>query len=268
MKSLKTALIPLICLSLVLCASTPRKIERARQKDPRYQYNVGLFHLNNNNLDEAIRYLNRSLALDPRFHLAWNALGIAHSMTGDLERSLSDFRKALDIDPRFTEARNNLGMILQELGRLDEAEAEFRKAITDTAYVSREMPFYNLSGLYFVQEKYDLAFEHILSALQIQPRYALAHNRKGLILESMGNLAEAIISYGQAVKIAPDDLTFNMNLGEAYFRYGEWDQAQKIFERLLSRVTDPETRGKVSGYLKTIREQRNGSQVPSFQSAR
>lgn len=256
MTSLRTALIPLACLSLVLCASSPQKTERARQKDPQYQYNVGLFHLNNNDLDEAIRYLNRSLALNPRFLLSWNALGLAHSMKGEFESSIKDFQKALEIDPGFTEARNNLGTIYQEMDRLDEAEAEFRKAILDSAYVSRELPFYNLARLYFTQEKYDLAFENIQSALQIQPRFALAHNIKGLILEKRNNLSEAIVSFEQAVKIVPDDLMFNLNLGEAYFQNRQWDNARQIFEKIISRVTDLETQERLSGYLKTIRDKR------------
>jgi Tfp pilus assembly protein PilF len=257
MMPLRTALIPIVCLSLVLCASSPQKTERARQKDPQYQYNVGLFHLNNNDLDEAVKYLNRCLALNPRFHLAWNAMGLAHSMKGDFERSIKDFQKALEINPRFTEARNNLGTIYQEMGRLDEAETEFRKAILDSAYESRELPFYNLARLHFTREQYDQAFENIQSALQIQPRFALAHNLKGLILEKRNNLSEAIASYEQAVKIVPDDLMFNLNLGEAYFNNRRWEKAREVFEKIISRVTDLETQEKLSAYLKAIRERRD-----------
>jgi outer membrane protein assembly factor BamD (BamD/ComL family) len=45
-----------ICASLAFCASSQAKIQKNRGKDPNYQYNLGLFYLNQSNIDEAVKY--------------------------------------------------------------------------------------------------------------------------------------------------------------------------------------------------------------------
>ena len=153
----KTALILICCLSLSFCAAPQKKLERAREKDPRYQYNMGLFYLNSGQVDPAIKHLNESLNLDPRNYLALNALGLAHSMKGELQQSVKYFMECLKINPTLAEAHNNLGSVYQEMKLYDKAEDEFVKASLDTQYSSREMPFYNLARLYFIQDKFQEA---------------------------------------------------------------------------------------------------------------
>ncbi|MDH4197057.1 MAG: tetratricopeptide repeat protein [Candidatus Aminicenantes bacterium] len=250
----KTALLLAACVTLALCASSEKKLAQAREKDPKYQYNLGLFHLNNGNIPEAIKVLNKCIALSPTHHLAWNALGLAHAMMGELGEAVRNYQKCLEIDPRFSEARNNLGTTYQELGFPDKAEAEFKRASLDETYASRELPLLNLARLYYSQDKLDLAFEHVQRALQFKPRFALALNLKGLVLEKRDDLGGAILAYEQAVKAVPEDLTFNYNLAVACFKNGEYVKAKEVFEKISNRVTDMETRDKIAQYLKIIKE--------------
>ncbi len=71
-----------------------------REKDPQYQYNLGLFYLNGNRVDEAMKYLDKSLSLNPSSYLAWNALGLARSMKGDLQGSAAGFPESHRNQPR------------------------------------------------------------------------------------------------------------------------------------------------------------------------
>ncbi|MBS1226213.1 MAG: Tetratricopeptide repeat, partial [Candidatus Aminicenantes bacterium] len=93
----KAIVVLIICATLTFCASKQVRIQKAREKDPKYQYNVGLFHLNQSNIEEAVKYFVKALALDTRYYLAWNALGISHSMRGRLEESVQAYRKCLEI---------------------------------------------------------------------------------------------------------------------------------------------------------------------------
>ena len=78
MKS-KTALILLICLNLVVCASSQKKIDKAKENDPEYQYNLGLFYLREGNIEEAIRYINKALTLKPEYDNAvYTRPGLLH----------------------------------------------------------------------------------------------------------------------------------------------------------------------------------------------
>jgi tetratricopeptide (TPR) repeat protein len=253
----KKIVILLCCASLAFCASSQQKQQQARAKDPRYQYNMGLAYLNQSyinpsHIDTAISYFVKALALDTRFYQAWNAIGLAHSLKGNLAEAAKAYQKCLEISPQFTEAHNNLGTIYQEQNQLDKAEAEFQKALLDASYPARELPYYNLARLYFLQDRLDLAYEHVQKAIQVRPRLAMAHNLKGVILEKQNNLEDAVSAYEQALKIVPDDVQFNFNLAVAYFKLNELGKAKQIFLKISPLATDPGMKVKVSQYLKDL----------------
>jgi tetratricopeptide (TPR) repeat protein len=250
---MKLALVALACLGLTFCASSQTKLARSREKDPRYQYNLGLFYLNGNSVDEAIRYLNKSLSLNPQYFLAWNALGLAQSMKGNFQEATAAFQKSLEINPQFTEARNNLGTIYQELRFVDKAEQEFKKALEDVNYSSRELPYYNLARLYFLMDRIDEAYENVQRAIQIKKRLAMAHDLKGQILERKGDIEGAIDSYEEAVGLVPNETGFGFNLGAAYFKNSEFEKAREVLERISPQVRDQETKDKIKEYLDIIK---------------
>ena len=243
-----------ICATLAFCASSQAKIQRNQEKDPNYQYNLGLFYLNQSNVDEAVKYFVKALSLDTRFYLALNGLGLAHSMKGRLDESVKAYQKCLEINPRFTEAHNNLGTVYQEMNLLDKAEGEFKAALLDVGYQNRELPYLTLARLYVLQNRLDEALENVQKSIQIKPRLAMAHNLLGIIFEKRSSLDEAIASYAAAVKIVPEDVLFNYNLGVAYFKNGDYARAKEIFLKISGRVTDAETKDTINRYLKIIND--------------
>jgi len=250
----KAMTVLIICVGLSFCASSQAKIQRSREKDPKYQYNLGLFYLNQNDVENATKYLVKALSLDTNYYLAWNALGLAHSMRGRLDESAKAYEKCLRVNPQFTEAHNNLGTVYQEMNRLPEAEGEFRKALADLTYQNRELPYFNLARLYVLEGRLDEALDNVNKAIQFKPRLAMAHNLKGLIFEKENSLGEAISSYEAAVKIVPEDVLFSYNLAVAYFKNGDNSRAKEIFLKIRGKITDAETRDTIARYLKLIGE--------------
>ncbi len=253
---IKAIAIVTLCASLAFCASSQTKVQKARDKDPKYQYNLGLFYLNQSDVESAVKYFVRSLTLDTRYYLAWNALGLAHSMRGRLDESARAYLKCLEINPRFSEAYNNLGTVYQGLGQLDKAEEAFRKALADPTYLNRELPYTNLARLYVLQGRFDEALENADKAIQIKPRLAMAHNIRGQILEKKNDLGGAILAYEQAVRIVPDDVLFSYNLGLACFRNADYPRAKEVLLKIQGKVSDAETRESISRTLRLIGEQK------------
>lgn len=245
-------LIVVLAFSLAFCASAQTKLQRERESDPKYHYNMGLVHLNQNNLDMAIKSFVKCLSIDTGYYLAWNAIGLTHSLKGNLQESIKAYEKCLELNPQFTEARNNLGTIYQELNYLDKAEIEFSKALTDKTYTNKELPYYNLARLYYVQDRLQSAYENVQAAIQHQPRLAMAHNLLGLILEKWDRLPEAITAYEKAVKIVPEDVTFNFNLAAAYYNNQDLDRAKEKFLFIYPKITDPDLKQKATDYLKIL----------------
>ena len=253
---MKKTMIMTVALGLCLatCASSQKKAQTAREKDPQYQYSMGAVYLSSNNLDEAIKQFNKALALDPKHFQSLNALGLAYSMKGNLQEAEKSFLRCLEISPAFMEARNNLGMIYQELGYLDKAEEEFKKVITDPNYAAKELPYYNLARLYTLRQNWETALFYADKAIQANARYHLGHNLRGYILENVGRLPEAVDSYKLAVKLVPGDITYKFNLAAAYFKSGEFRLSGEILEEILPLITDPEMKQRADAYLKTIKE--------------
>jgi superkiller protein 3 len=252
MRANKAVAVVTICAGLAFCASSQAKIRRAQAKDPKYQYNLGLFYLNQNDIDNATKYLVKSLSLDTRYYLSWNALGLAHSMRGRLDEAAKAYQKCLEINPQFTEAHNNLGTVYQEMNQLDKAEAEFRKVLSDLTYQNRELAYFNLARLLVLENKLDEGLDNVQKAIQIKPRLAMAHNLRGLIFERRNNMVEAVASYETAVKIVPEDLLFSYNLAVAYFKNGDYARSKEIFLKIQTKVTDAETKDAIARYLKMI----------------
>jgi Tfp pilus assembly protein PilF len=257
MRAKSVIVLLLVSASLTFCATSQQKLQQSRAKDPKYQYNLGLVYLNQSNLDpknidEAIKYFVKALALDTRYYLAWNAIGLAQSLKGNLAESARAFEKCLETHPEFTEAHNNLGTIFQEMNELPKAEVEFQKALLDATYPTRELPYYNLARLYVLQDRLDLAMENVQRAIQAKPRLAMAHNLMGSILEKQNKPEDAVAAYERAVKIVPDDLQFSFNLGSAYLSAGETAKAKEILLRISPRVTDPAMKTRIDQFLKDI----------------
>lgn len=250
---LKQFMVVLICIQFAFCASSQTKLERSREQDPRYQYNIGLSYLNSNQIDLAITHLKRSLSLEPNNPLALNAMGLAYSIQGRFDESVKHFKECLKINPSLADAHNNLGLVYHEMGLANQAEQEFLAATQDAQYTSRELPFYNLARLYFTQDKHEDALFYVQKSLEIKEDYLLALNLEGQILMSQDRIGQAIQSFQKAQKNSPDDIAVSFNLAEAYFKGERFDDAKKIFDSIYLKTTDPELKKRIEAYLKQIK---------------
>lgn len=254
----KLILIIFICLNFILCASSQKKIEDARNNDPQYQYNMGLFYLNEGVVDEAIKYLKRALELNPRYDLALYALGLSYSMNGNLEESVRYLQDCLKINPTLTDAHNALGAIYQEMGLLDQAEKEFRIAISDENYTAKDNSYYNLARIYLTKGNLNEALNHVEMALGVNRRMVMAHNLRGIIYEGLNDFAKAIDSYKLALETLREDarekdVDINFNLAVAYFKNNEFEKAKEIFVKISARVVEPARKAEIEQYLKLIK---------------
>ena len=109
-------------------------------------------------------------------------------------------RKFLEDFPDHSGALIEYGMTLVEIARYDEAQNIFDKVIS----------LVDESQLYF------------------------PHAQLGHLYFEMGDIQEAIKWYEKALKIAPDDATFNIFLGSAYAKLGNLDKALSCHRKALS----------------------------------
>jgi len=262
---MKRTILVLIAIAggLAACAPSQKQIAAQREKDPQYQYEKAVVCMQYGIPDEAFKYLNQAIALDPRHYLSFNLLGLAHMIKGNLPEAVKAFQACLGIAPaNFSEVYNNLGTALQESNQVEAAEAAFKKAYEiDQNYNAG----YNLAKLYFGQNKLDPALDFIRKSLLKYDRSLLAWNLQGLILDSQEKYDEAIACFQQALKIIPGEPNVNFNLATSLYKNGQIPRAKELLEKTRAALekTPPGTgsknddvRARIQDLLKKIGEKK------------
>jgi len=79
--------------------------------------------------DEAVKYYNKMLELEPSNVIARGLLGLALAGQGKADEAIEQFRIVLSKHPDDVEMYCNVGILLEQQGRTDEAIKEYRRAI-------------------------------------------------------------------------------------------------------------------------------------------
>jgi len=253
MRTAKTIILAAAVLGLLGCAPTAAKRSVANEKDPQYQYEKGVIAWRYGLADEALRYAELAVSLDPRHAQAQNLLGLAHAQKGNVNAAIAAFEKAVEAKPDFADAWTNLGNAFLEKLETDKAAAAFQKAIDlDGNYKAT----YGLARVLYGQKKHEEALAEVMKSIAKYNRLAASYNLQGILLTQLSRNAEAVGSFESAFRLAPDDVTVRINLGLAYVNNKEIDKGRMILERVLPLIKDPAVKEKIENYLKQIREGR------------
>jgi tetratricopeptide (TPR) repeat protein len=98
---------------------------RSAPRSPRAHFTLAKIRLRQGRHDEALRYLDQTLALWPDFSSAWYERGLLLARRGEGREAVAAFQ----INPEHAQAQLNLGLALHQLGRIREAESRLRKVL-------------------------------------------------------------------------------------------------------------------------------------------
>ncbi|NUS97342.1 MAG: protein kinase, partial [Gemmatimonadaceae bacterium] len=169
----------------------------------------------------AIHYFEQAMAEDPRYALAYTGLADAYALGVDyrsvpagpgLEAAKEYARKAIAIDDSLAEAHASLAwaMFVYDWDWAG-AEREFRRAI------------------------------------DLDPRYAPAHQWYAFLLVSRGAFGDALVEGHTAVELDPGSVSARRTLGWAYYYARRWDGARHHLERAIAMNPNAEETFRVLG---------------------
>jgi serine/threonine protein kinase/TolB-like protein len=155
-------------------------------------------------LNRAYDYFRKATELDPNYALAYSGMADSYSVLGAYRRlrpaeSFGKAKvaatKALEINPALPEGHASLALVkwLYEWDWAG-AESEFRRAI------------------------------------ELNPRYVLAHQWYGLFLGEMGRFDEAVAEEHRALQLDPLSVPVIANLGRVYFFARRYDKSLEQFK--------------------------------------
>lgn len=122
---------------------------------------------NKSNYDQALKYFEKAIEMNPKNDFAWGDRGLMLDKQGRREEAIESFSRALMIDPSNSITWHNKGLILIKLNRLEESIECFDKAI------------------------------------EINGKYAKAWYNRGRALSLLGKIDESQKSFDTAKKLDP-----------------------------------------------------------------
>lgn len=168
-----------------------KKYEERFSRDARYPFFAALALSRLQRQDEAVRALQRTLAIDSVYVEAWVQLGIEYSTMGEARLSDSAYARALQLDPANALANNNYAYSLSERGeQLDEA-----KRMAGTALQTEpNNPSYldTMGWIYFQLGDYEKARDYIRRAIDNGDASSTVYEHLGDVYEKLGDIDEAI----------------------------------------------------------------------------
>lgn len=195
--------------------------------------NVALDYVLLKDLNDAERWMNRSLEMDSKDAETWYAMGRLHYTQGRYGDALTCFEKTLALNPRSVKGENNLGLAYEALNRNDDAVQAYRTAIAlqknDPA--PSEQPLLNLAILLMHRDQMDEAQSLLEQAAHIAPKEPRIHENLGQIYLRTGRAADAVAEFGMAVTLSPNNSRFHFLLGQACRRSGDSARAREEFAK-------------------------------------
>jgi len=189
--------------------------------------NLGVLHMKQGKLNDAIKEFETVVSLDNSHKNAHNNLGMAYYKKSLIEEAEREFALAIKIDPHHAEAHNNLGFLYDGKQHYEKAVSEFKIALQNKYdentyhYVNN---YYNNGG--FIAE----AIEFCNTLLKNYPYFANVHNDLGVLYTRQGNISEAIKEFTKANSIDTSNPDTHNNLGIAYYKKGNAMEAEREFK--------------------------------------
>ncbi|MDR3416917.1 MAG: tetratricopeptide repeat protein [Nevskia sp.] len=215
-------------------AATERYCRKVLESDPEHAdawHLLGIVHLKRGARAEAIRFIGRSVELEPRQPQALTNLGNALRDLRRLDEALASFDRAIALVPDFAEAHLYRGNTLFDLERYREACDSFERARRLKPGDVRILD--NLGLAYRMVGEADQAVQLHRQALQLQPQNADVHNHLATALCDQGQFAEGLACFQQALRLRPQFPGAFYQLGVALANQGRFEEAMQCFAQAL-----------------------------------
>jgi serine/threonine-protein kinase len=185
-------------------------------------------------LAEGIGYFEQAIEADPKYALAYTGLADCYALhvdyrsvhvTKGFERARTYAKKAQELDDALAEAHASLGWVRFIYDwDWDGAAREFRRAI------------------------------------DLDVRYATAHQWNGFLLASQGKLDGSLVELHTAQELDPSSVSVRRSLGMAYVYARRYEQARYHLERAIAMEPSAEETHRTLGLMLTLQGDHEGAE--------
>ena len=207
---------------------------------------------------EAVGYLQKYLALDPKNAKAHIILGNLLYEQKDHDGALESYRRALKIDPKVKGFYKRYGEIVVKKGLETEAINVLNQVVL--AGEADAGTYITLGEIYQKMKNYVPAIKMFQKASEADPKNSAVLTSLAECQAVNGNVGEAVITYEQVILINPDAKNEFKALGELKMKQNKEKDAIKTYKMYLTKVPNDNEIAKTVGlyeyndkdYQKTI----------------
>ncbi len=234
-----------------------------------YKYYVeGRMYHNQADFPQSIDLMEKAVAIDPDFAMAYRSMGISYSnmgyrskfreylekavalgnrisdrekylIQGDLYRTLEKtydkgieaYSKLLDLYPEDMVGNNNLAIVFRGLEEWDKAIERYEVLIQ--AKVENVWPNQGIARIYMAKGLYDKAKEVLEDYLNNFSDNAVIHNRLAFIYLCQRKYDLALSEVDKALRLAPTFYESAINKGDIYLYKGDLIKAELEYQKFL-----------------------------------
>lgn len=197
-------------------------------------YEKALLQYRSQSFEEALVTLDKAIAAGSETAEIYNLRGMTLQQLERPDAALDDFSRAISINPLHAESLNNRGFAHQLRGEEAEAEADFVKAIE--ADPSLAQAHYNMGFLLYIRGEYSRAIEYLTQATELNPEDSDAWLQLGLAYGRANQPEQATVAYTRVIEIEQgfDDQAYFLR-GIALADQAAFAEAEADFDKAVSR---------------------------------
>jgi TolB-like protein/DNA-binding winged helix-turn-helix (wHTH) protein/Tfp pilus assembly protein PilF len=197
-------------------------------------------------LNKAIEYFNQAVAKDPKYALAWAALGHAYFLKSFLtelpldERCIPAMKKAMELDENLAEAHVDFAdLIFHRDWMWREGEEEFHRAVElDPGSIDAQQ--HNAICLWQLG-RFDEAIREMQRTRQLDPLSSGINLSYGSLLRDAGRFDDAKLQFEKTLELEPGYIEAYVSLAALYEDAGRADLALANYRKAVSlKVDKPE----------------------------
>jgi type IV pilus biogenesis/stability protein PilW len=236
-------------------------VSSSTEKSSMYYYKLGLAHLENGSMSQALFYLKKAYDLNPNNYQILNALGIAYARVGEIQKAEKFLKKAIAINPNLGEAYTNLGVLYASQQRYKEAIKYLEKAVSIDEYKNKDKALFNLALIYLKMGNPVKYEEYMKKSIAYNPYNVLAYTSLGNYYLKNKRYLNAYDVYLTALSNGLETPEILAGLGKTHYYLRNYEKAEFYLNKALKMTkNNPLLRQEIETYLAKIKRKKQLAQ--------
>lgn len=213
------------------------KKQKTPAVDPLYSLSLmreGVVFMQQGRYDTALERFREADRAAPGNATNNNMIGLCHLQQGNLEEALAEFDKALQLVPLFTDARNNRGATYLAMRQYHLAEVDFVAVLGDSTYPHAKQVNYNL-GLTHLERGHLGAAEESFRRSIVAPNPVFnGYIQLSSLAQRQGELERSVVLLEEAQLNFPEAIEVSLELGKVLILMGRNEEARPYLEEVIA----------------------------------